>query len=322
MIRKLFTLIIILLTSTCMLFADGNALNGAFTINANGDKIVFSQGNLQYLPQLYTWRFAEHQYDVLTTGTAYVDLSASYENWMDLFGWGTSGYNEKYPYMTTRTGDEYGDGENDIAGTNYDWGVYCSNQLGEGWRTLTTDEWKYILKTRQSANDLQSEATVCGISGYILLPDDFVQPEGLSWNSMSYNYSTNTYDQEAWEKMESAGAVFLPAAGHRVGKNVYGLGVAGIKDNGNYWSATHGSQYTGTAFVAKFEGAGGEVKDVSRDYGFSVRLVKAYVAPSSPTSLGQNQAEEHVTKLLQNGQILILRGDKIYTITGQEANNH
>ncbi len=317
--RKLSSLLLALMATITFANADGNALNGAFTINTKGDQVVFSQGNLQYLPKFATWRFAEHQYDVLITGTAYVALSDAYENWMDLFGWGTSGYNEKHPYITSRTSGDYGDGENDIAGTNYDWGVYNADQLGDGWRTLTADEWKYILNTRQSANNLQSEATVCGISGYVLLPDDFVLPEGLSWSSKAYNYNTNIYDPEAWGKMETAGAVFLPATGSRTGNNVYGLNTPGFKDNGHYWSATHGSMYSDCAFHAVFDGAGCAVKETLRDYGFSVRLVKDVAPYDPPTSITNTNANAKAVKVLRNGHLFILREDKTYTLTGAEV---
>lgn len=318
--RKLSSLFLALMACVTFANADGGALKGAFTINANGDQVVFAQGNLQYLPKFATWRFAEHQYDVLITGTAYVALSDSYENWMDLFGWGTSGYNEKYPYMTSRTGGDYGDGETDIAGTNYDWGVYNAGQLGNGWRSLTADEWNYIIKTRQSADNLQSEATICGISGYVLLPDDFVLPEGLSWSSKTYNYYTNIYDQEAWAKMESAGAVFLPAAGSRMGNNVYGLNTPGFVDNGHYWSATHGSKYTGSAFAAIFQGAGCAVQETSRDYGYSVRLAKDYVAPSGPTtSIDNTNANAKAVKVLRDGQLLINHNNCTYDARGRQV---
>ena len=56
----------------------------AFTINANGDKIFFSQGNLQYQASTNTWRFAEHQYDLI--GSDNSNISSTYSGWIDLFG--------------------------------------------------------------------------------------------------------------------------------------------------------------------------------------------------------------------------------------------
>ena len=43
------------------------AINGKFTINANGNQVYFSQGNLQYIGSAATpyWKFAEKQWDYL-----------------------------------------------------------------------------------------------------------------------------------------------------------------------------------------------------------------------------------------------------------------
>ena len=76
---------------------DNGALYGYFSV-APDRKIRFSQGNLQYQPSTATWRFALHQYDCI--GDENSNISADYDGWIDLFGWGTSGYNESKPYLT------------------------------------------------------------------------------------------------------------------------------------------------------------------------------------------------------------------------------
>ena len=75
---------------------------GVFTV-AEGKTVAFASGNLQYNAaqgshycadgsvQQGTWRFAEHQYDYI--GDANRNISQTYDGWIDLFGWGTSGYN-------------------------------------------------------------------------------------------------------------------------------------------------------------------------------------------------------------------------------------
>ena len=75
---------------------------GVFTV-AEGKTVAFAAGNLQYNAaqgshycadgsvQQGTWRFAEHQYDYI--GDVNSNISQSYDGWIDLFGWGTSGYN-------------------------------------------------------------------------------------------------------------------------------------------------------------------------------------------------------------------------------------
>ena len=97
------------------------------------------------------------------------NTSSSYDGWIDLFGWGTSGYtgwaadtygSATQPWATdTDSGlvvSNYGpNGCNDLTGdyANGDWGVYNRAKLngtGENyaWRTPTFDEFHYILDSR------------------------------------------------------------------------------------------------------------------------------------------------------------------------------
>ena len=65
------------------------ALSGDFSVSET-EKVRFSKGNLQYQASTNTWRFAENQWDYIGEGNT--NASASYEGWIDLFSWGTSGY--------------------------------------------------------------------------------------------------------------------------------------------------------------------------------------------------------------------------------------
>ena len=70
------------------------ALPGVFSISP-ANRIAFSKGNLQYKASTGTWRFAEHQWDIV--GTANAHIAADDTLWIDLFGYGASGYSNKYP---------------------------------------------------------------------------------------------------------------------------------------------------------------------------------------------------------------------------------
>ena len=72
-----------------------SAIEFAFSVS-DEQQIYFSRGNLQYQASTSTWRFAEHQYDII--GEDNVNRSSTYSGWIDLFAWGTSGYGEKEPY--------------------------------------------------------------------------------------------------------------------------------------------------------------------------------------------------------------------------------
>ena len=250
------------------------AVNGIFSVNPFGGSVKFSQGNLQYQASTGTWRFAEHQWDFV--GHTYADsgryhsgtvrgssnegIAAGSKNkgWIDLFGWGTSGYNGKMPYMHSINPADYGTGAfQDIDGTEYDWGVYNAisnggNQAGL-WRTLSHDEWDYILYTRKTPSNIRfAPGTVSGVHGLILLPDD--------WSASSYPLkNVNNTDDRGWEnwlvndisaadwnrRLEPAGAVFLPCAGNRGdvnyndGINGGGTGPEGqLPFAGFYWAST------------------------------------------------------------------------------------
>ena len=223
-------------TSVQLAFSTG-AGNGVFSVASNR-KVNFSKGNLQYQASTKTWRFAEHQWDII--GDANKNISSSYIGWIDLFGWGTSGYNGKNPWMTSITSTDYGNGKRDIAGTNYDWGVNnsISNGGGKSWRTLTKDEWVYVFNTRSTSSGIRyAKATVNGVNGVILLPDNWSTSNyGLSnTNKDDASFSSNRISQTDWQnKFEANGAVFLPAAGWRRGPNVYYVGSGGY-----YWSASY-----------------------------------------------------------------------------------
>ncbi|MBR4497129.1 MAG: hypothetical protein IKP08_00450 [Bacteroidales bacterium] len=250
---------------------DNGAIKAAFSVSAD-KKVYFSQGNLQYQASTGTWRFAEHQYDIIGDGDDNANISSTNSGWIDLFGWGTSGYNGKNPYMTSTTSTDYGDGSNDIAGTNYDWGVYNAisnggNQAGQ-WRTLTKDEWAYLIKTRTDASSKYGKATVNDVTGLILLPDNWTQPEGLTFTSgANGDYAQNTYSTADWAKMEANGAVFLPAAGYRVGAGVYNVG-----SRGYYWSSSADDDNNADCLYFNSRGVG--TNGDSRHYGYSVRLVQ------------------------------------------------
>ena len=217
---------------------DNGAIKAAFSVSAD-KKVYFSQGNLQYQASTGTWRFAEHQYDMI--GSDNSNISSSYSGWIDLFGWGTSGWNSGanayQPYSTSTSSSDYypgGDYTNNLTGSyaNADWGVY--NKISNGgnkagqWRTLTKDEWAYLINTRTNASSKKGIATVNSVPGLILLPDEWTLPADVTFTSgASGDYAQNTYSAEEWSKMETNGAVFLPAAGYRVGTDVCGVGSYG-----------------------------------------------------------------------------------------------
>ena len=244
-------------------------------------KVTFSPGNLQYTQSTNTWSFAENQWDMIGTdnvtggsvssdskygdskeGTALADK-------IDLFGWSTSATNFGVSTSTDR--------ENGYSGSFIDWGTNkIGNDAPNTWRTLTNNEWEYLLNTRPNASSLKGVAQVNGVNGLILLPDNWTCPSGITFKSgflSIYNYGVEyyaayqTFTADQWSKLEAAGAVFLPAAGDRPGSDV-----RRVQYNGYYWSATVNNSYY--AYYFGFSSGGAAMSYNGRYHGQSVRLVK------------------------------------------------
>ena len=196
----------------------------AFSVSAT-KKVYFSSGNLQYHCKNKEWRFAPFQY--YRIGDENENISDDYDGYIDLFGWGTG----NNPTLTSKDDNDYA--------TFTDWGTNVDG--GNVWQTLTNDEWIYLIKGRENASEKYGVAEVADVQGLILLPDNWVLPAGLSFNSgvasdfgWKFYQTKNNYSSGDWHKMESAGAVFLPTTGSRHGTNVG----SGVGECGYYWSSS------------------------------------------------------------------------------------
>ena len=286
--KKLFSIVICvmaLLFSGCSNVCkakDGQAdilKSNAFSVSPS-KQVTFSKGNLQYTQSTDIWSFASTQWEMISTdnvtggrrsstqygvsksGTALADK-------IDLFGWSGSTGSANFGVSTSTN-------ESDYSGSFVDWGTNkIGNDAPNTWRTLTYNEWKYLLKTRPNAGYLKGVARVNGVNGLILLPDNWSCPSGITFKSgfhISYSEDSDfaacqTFTADQWSKLESAGAVFLPTAGCRRRSKVYN-----VQEYGYYWSATEYDSRE--AYHLYFYSGGAGMSDFKRDYGRSVRLVK------------------------------------------------
>ena len=254
------------------------AIGGVFSVGSN-KKVFFSKGNLQYLASTNKWRFAEQQYDYIGSGN--MQASQNYSSWIDVFNYGTSGYDDKVPW------NPYNHASCCIENTYYDWGLYNAvnnggNQNGQ-WRTLTKQEWQYLLNNRLNASLKRSLATVNQVPGYILLPDQWDCPN-YNFIPNASNYVTNIYDLVQWSQMQEYGAVFFPAAGYKLyssnsNQHMYDIGVSGW-----YFSTEFRCTTTAPAeffsYFFKFNGSGFEIVEHvfamvgGGNWNCSVRLVQ------------------------------------------------
>ncbi|MBR3724872.1 MAG: hypothetical protein IKN11_05720 [Bacteroidales bacterium] len=182
------------------------ALPGLFSVSAN-QQVRFSKGNMQYNETAHIWRFAEHQYDYLGKANDIEDIS--YSGWTDFL--------------------EYW--------KNINWPISNGGGKDYRWRMLTADEWDYLLNTRPNATSYVGIGNINGVGGLILLPDSMMLPPGFTFvagfASDDEGWTRNNYTLAEWAILEAAGAVFLPAAGDKVGTYLNGIGTQGA-----YWTST------------------------------------------------------------------------------------
>ena len=255
---------------------EADPVEGEFSVS-EGKKVQFAKGNLQYSRDYNWddhWKLAEHQYDILGLNNLETQELNEYGNrftstdHLDLFCWSAGrsnkGTDHTYPDDSYYTGDFV------------EWGTLpeFTSIYGQGWQTLSKDEWTYLLTGRENADKLKALATIsymngeesAEVKGLILLPDN--------WTGGA---PATTYTAETWATLETAGAVFLPATGTLTVsfENHTVATVNGLADGiGSYWSSTP-SETDINAFATTFNAT--EVKpaeDIYRRIGSAVRLVK------------------------------------------------
>lgn len=293
-------------------FDTNGASRKTFSVAANRT-VRFSKGNLQFNAahgthsninggtSQGTWRFAEHQYDYIGTGNQ--NISSSYNGWIDLFGWGTSGWNSGavayQPWSTSENDTHY---LFDSLTGNYrkaDWGVF--NAISNGgnipglWHTMTREEWYYLLRSRSAStvngteNARYAYAIIGEIYGMIIFPDVYSHPEGVEL-PININHQTSTsgpvyhneYTITDWAALEAAGCVFLPVTMWRSGVPV----TTCLLPCGKYWTSSFASIDDGHAslgvieagaYSVAFNGRGRPIEEGAVAFlrwGLAVRLVQ------------------------------------------------
>ena len=261
---------------------EADPIEGEFSVSAD-KKVQFAKGNLQYSMDANWndhWKLAEHQYDIIGLDNLETQEVNEYgnrftsEDHLDLFCWSTRNSNKGTAH--TYPNDSY------YKGAFVEWGTLSefTSVYGEGWQTMSKDEWTYLLTKRENADKLKALATISylkgeetvEVKGLILLPDDWTGGAPVA-----------TYTAETWATLETAGAVFLPAAGTLTVSDEDSHTIAsvnGLDDGiGSYWSSTP-SETDINAFATTFNAT--EVKpaeDIYRHIGSAVRLVKVLPEP-------------------------------------------
>ena len=171
------------------------ALSGEFQIDKEGHKVRFSKGNLRIKRGYGEYSFSENQWDALGEE----NKTAAY--W-DLFPWGLA---------------------EEVDASYIDFGtkpiVNGGNEPNQ-WRTLTADEWEYIINHAQVGY-----GAIAGVEGLFLVP------KGV--DNVNLKKTDNFFTQKQWWEIEVLGAVFLPVGGYQTKRSS-----VTYLDKGYYWTST------------------------------------------------------------------------------------
>ena len=168
-----------------------------------------------------------------------------------------------------------------------------------GWRVLTSDEWSYLLVTRDDAEHYNTCLNNLGRiktgedtwrNGLVILPDGWVQPTGVPNFvpvSTGIAYELNSYTSEQWAIMAASGAAFLPCEGYGYNDPVPSTEIKDnpdvIKDvqkHGSYWAKDEYSADNAYRMQFNDESGSSDVHDLNYQtkYAYySVRLARTVV---------------------------------------------
>ncbi len=220
-------------------------LFGEFSVS-DSRKVYFSSGIL-YSSLYSEFFFEENQYDSSS--------GICYPFWI-YYGGGNfllAYYNEVQYDINTPKDVFYTN--NGVTSSRDDFTVNIGGEKQRGWRTLSSDELKYLFNTRTvnggtgNGKSYSLNITYGGKMGLVIYPDDYT---GEPLNSMV--------------TVLPDGVVFLPALGQRDGDKYSGDGKFGC-----YWASN--TYFSREAYSLYFTSDEFQIKHTSRALGGSVRLV-------------------------------------------------
>lgn len=259
----------------CSFSAPTPTTIGEFSVP--GGKIGFAPGNLQYQASTGLWRFAEHQWDFVgnnSVGNVYENgvkcsnslISSTYDGWIDLFGWGTSGYdngqNAYEPYSSSTTSSDYY--QSGLVNTA-DWGYSYGQQEGGTWNVMNANQWQYIFNGRQGNRFAKCQID-SQYNALILFPDNY----NSSLNNINVSNSAFTSNQLTIQDAESLtndGCVILLCVGNRNGTSIMN-----INNWGNYWLSKYDANGASYAIIGSSSVSQSSTKHLFM--GYPVRLVQ------------------------------------------------
>lgn len=184
-----------------------------------------------------THNTADGNYTSGTFGIQNPSYASPASGWRETFSYGTSGYNGKSPSTSVDYTSSYSQFpiSQNISGTYYDWGIYNSITIEGGkcevgrWRAMTIDEYAGLFSRARAAQ-------VEGVNGAIVLPDNWVAPEGLEVKNTN-DYAQNVFNAAEWAQLEQSGAIFFKNGAYNTTQ------IKGGRD-ANWYIELSGTSYT------------------------------------------------------------------------------
>ena len=184
---------------------------------------------------------------------------------------------------------------------------------------------KYCNHERSGNNEFTDNKTVLepeDDAAHVNWGGSWRMPTDAEWKELQENCTwtwttQNGVDGHLVASKTNSNAIFLPAAGWRKGTDHYLAGT-----DGYYWSSSlYEGDYPTCALRINFSRSGANRDYGDRTFGLSIRPVQS---SGTGTGIGDTAADVVATdahKIIRNGQVLIERGGKTYTIMGQELTN-
>ena len=164
--------------------------------------------------------------------------------------------------------------------------LVVNGQKGK-WRVLSggnDGEWNYLLNSRATTygkgtdveNRRYAAVKVNDMPGLLVFPDEFSWPtaagtEPATFNAAESDWNGVNYKSAAFEALQSAGCVFLPAAGYRNGFDGDTF-IINVGSYGYYWSSTPIVNYS-AYYLNFYSGNVYPAINNFRNFAYAVRLV-------------------------------------------------
>ena len=199
-----------------------------FTVSSTGKKVYFSKANLTWnstagyhfhdtqLDEEHSGGSSISNFDYTTTLPASGDQQQTNLTGLDRFTWGhipNQSINSSY-YLTNN--------QMAMEGLDPEWGKQMTGEGNDQWRTLTADEWNYLLHKRSGNRfmlvSVLIPCTYKGASAYTNIPGLLLFPDNFDYSGLGLTQAANANKPGFWpgriNTVYAASSSYTPASGN------------------------------------------------------------------------------------------------------------